>query len=289
MKNSKGVSLIALIITIIVIIILAAIVMNASTSTVGNAQYARFAQEFGEYSDQVALDAANIKSQTGIKGQIINNAQMYFMVANSITSVGKSGDGVGVAGYTMPVGYVLTNTNTSTDDATYKYVLQSILGIGDVSGEGQTCTTAATATNNPIVPCEASEVCYIIRDSAITNYTDGKPDQEGANGQATHEFYGDSNGPEYHFITSNGLVFTLPGYPVQQSDGTIEYHIDTRNGHFYVTAGNSGIAVGQPNVNGDTVTNKVPILASYLTGTYGVNATTNKVEATQGSKAIKKS
>ena len=287
MKNSKGVSLIALIITIIVIIILAAIVMNASTSTVGNAQYARFAQEFGEYSDQVALDAAEIKSNTGIRGQIINNAQMYFMVANKLTSVGTSGDGVGVAGFTLPVGYVLTNHNNP--DQTYKYVLQSILGIGDVSGEGKTCTAySKTTTANPVVPSEASEVCYIIRDSAITNYTDGNPKGTGTNGQATHEFYGDSNGPEYHFITSNGQVFTLPGYPVTQSDGTIEYHIDTKNGHYYVAAGNSGIAVGQPNVNGDTVTNTVPILASYLEDMHGVDATTNHNTQTQGSGAIAK-
>jgi type II secretory pathway pseudopilin PulG len=192
MKNSKGVSLIALIITIIVIIILAAIVMNASTSTVGNAQYARFAQEFGEYSDQVALDAANIKSQTGIKGQIINNAQMYFMVANGITTVTTSGEGV--SGLTMPVGYVLTNNGNKTADGTHQWVLQSILGIGDASGDGKTCTARATDGQTPKVPSEASEVCYIIRDSAITNYTDGKPDGSNSDGSATHEFYGDSNG-----------------------------------------------------------------------------------------------
>ena len=81
MKNSKGVSLIALIITIIVIIILAAIVMSASSSTISNAQYAKFAQEFGEYADQVKLDASNVRLTTGLQGQTINNSQMYFMTA----------------------------------------------------------------------------------------------------------------------------------------------------------------------------------------------------------------
>ena len=112
--------MIALIITIIVIIILAAIVMNASTSTVGNAQFAKFSQEFGEYSDQVALDAANVKSNTGIKGQVINDAQMFFMTANGFTRVNGSGEGV--ANMTMPVGYVLTNNNPN-ENTTPKYTL----------------------------------------------------------------------------------------------------------------------------------------------------------------------
>ncbi len=254
MKNSKGVSLIALIITIIVIIILAAIVMNASTSTVGNAQYARFAQEFGEYTDQVALDAANIKSNTGIRGQIINNAQMYYMTANGFSRV-ESGD-YGIAGYTMPVGYVLTDSQNST----FPCVLQNILNIG--SGDA----TSSRKVQN-------SEVAYVIRDSSITISAQYK-DTASQAGSAAREFYGDSNGTEYHFVTSDGQVFTLPGYPVSQTDGTIEYHIDSKNGHYYVVAGNSGKTpgAGVTNVNGDLITNTKPIQASYLTTTHGINA-----------------
>ncbi len=258
MKNSKGVSLIALIITIIVIIILAAIVMNASTSTVGNAQYARFAQEFGEYTDQVALDAANIKSNTGIRGQIINNAQMYYMTANGFSNI-KSGDAWGIAKRTMPVGYVMTDTSNST----YPYVLQYILGIGGADNKGATCTN------------ESGEVAYVIRDSSITISAAYK-DTDDLKGSAAREFYGDSNGTEYHFVTSNGQVFTLPGYPVQQSDGSIEYHIDSKNGHYYVVAGNSGKTPnsGTPatNVNADVITNTQPIQASYLTRTHGIDS-----------------
>ncbi len=253
MKNSKGVSLIALIITIIVIIILAAIVMNASTSTVGNAQYARFAQEFGEYSDQVALDAANIKQQTGLRGQIINNAQMYYMTANGFTRV-ESGDW-GVAKMTMPVGYVLTDK----DGGTYKWVLQKILNIGNCSGDGEKEGD------------EDAEVAYVIRDASISISSQYK-DTADLKGSAAREFYGDSNGTEYHFVTSNGQVFTLPGYPVQQTDGSIEYHIDSKNGHYYVVAGNSGVSVGGTNVNGDVVTHTKPIQASYLDKVHGIDA-----------------
>jgi len=258
MKNSKGVSLIALIITIIVIIILAAIVMNASTSTVGNAQYARFAQEFGEYTDQVALDAANVKQQTGLRGQIINNAQMYYMTANGFSRV-ESGDW-GVAARTMPAGYVLTDAGT--DAGEYAQILQKILNIGG-SGDGKT------------MKVEKQEVAYVIRDSAITiaaSYTDDSVSPAVTNGSAAREFYGDSNGTEYHFITSNGQVFTLPGYPVQQTDGTIEYHIDSKNGHYYVVAGNSGKSIGATNVNGDIITKTRPIQASYLTGIHGIDS-----------------
>lgn len=257
MKNQKGVSLISLIITIIVIIILAAIVMQSSTDTVGNAQYAGFAQEFGEYADQVALDAADIKSQTGIKGQIINNAQNFYMVANGFTNVGTSGDGQGIAGYTLPAGYVVTNTNDA--DETYKYVLQDLLNIGQPSGDGKAVVDADL------------QVAYIINDGKITNYT--KYGNNNSDGSASHEFYGDTNGSEYHFITSDGQVFTLPGYPVQQADGTVEYHINTQSDAFYVVLGNaSGLTVGQKNVNGDVITNTMPILASYLTEVQGLDS-----------------
>jgi type II secretory pathway pseudopilin PulG len=286
MKNSKGVSLIALIITIIVIIILAAIVMNASTSTVGNAQYARFAQEFGEFSDQVALDAANIKSNTGIRGQIINDAQMFYMTANGFSSIDpSSGEDLnkdqGVAGYTMPVGYVLTNKDEDGND--YPYVLQYILNIGGAKDYGIKNTGIGTSSGEG----EAAQVAYVIKDSAISSsasYTDES--KKVTDGSAAREFYGDSNGVEYHFVTSNGQVFTLPGYPVQQSDGSIEYHIDSKNGHYYVVAGNSGKSYGEENVNGTTITNKKPILAQYLHNIHGINAITGaSIDGTDGNTA----
>ncbi len=276
MKNSRGVSLIALIITIIVIIILAAIVMNASTSTVGNAQYARFAQEFGEYTDQIALDAANIKSNTGIRGQIINNAQMYYMTANGFSRVETSGEW-GISGMTMPVGYVMTNTD-SDGTGHYPYVLQYILNIGGATGNGSEIGHLSGEG-------EAAEVAYVIRDSSITISAQYK-DTASQAGSAAREFYGDSNGTEYHFVTSDGQVFTLPGYPVSQTDGTIEYHIDSKNGHYYVVTGNSGISPAngetgesKTNVNGDVVTNTMPILASYLTTAKGIDAKTGASKA----------
>jgi type II secretory pathway pseudopilin PulG len=300
MKNSRGVSLIALIITIIVIIILAAIVMNASTSTVGNAQYARFAQEFGEFNDQVSLDAANVKSQTGIKGQIINNAQMFYMTANGITNVSvRSGDASqtdeklvgcnteqGVAGYTMPVGYVLTNYN-KTKDGSHPYVLQSILGIGSTKEHGSSKGDDASGDRAIDV-----HVAYVINDGKISNYNQYGANKD--NGSASHEFYGDSNGEEYHFVTSRGDVFTLPGFPVQQSDGSIEYHIDSKNGHYYVVTGNSGLEPKNgtdgevvQNVNNDVITNKQPILAHYLWETKGINARTGaRVGTAEGADGV---
>jgi len=257
MRNSKGVSLIALIITIIVIIILAAIVMQSSTSTIGNAQYAQFSQEFGDFSQQVQLDAANIKQQTGIRAQNINDAQMFYMTANGLTNAITSGEGV--AGWTVPMGYVLTNNDTN--DKTYPYVLQKILNVGSPSGDKNDGSARGTVDQF---------VAYVIRDNKISNYTTSSDNK--ANGASGKDFYGDSNGEEYHFVTSNGQVFTLPGYPQTQTDGTIQYHIDTLSGHYYVVKGNSTIEVGHPNVNGDIVTNTKPILATYLTSVHGVTS-----------------
>ena len=58
MKNQKGVSMITLIITIIVIIILAAIAFVGMDDATGNAQFAGFEQEFGDYADNFATQVS---------------------------------------------------------------------------------------------------------------------------------------------------------------------------------------------------------------------------------------
>lgn len=239
MRNQKGVSLIALIITIIVIIILAAIVMSSGGDTVGNAQFAKFSQEFGEYTDQVSVKSLDIKGDLGIKGLNANNAQTYYMTAQGMTTFGTSGDGV--FDMTLPVGYVMPAT------------IQKILG---VSGD--------------------NVVAYVIDDTKIPNYENSKQ----KNGDPGKEFYGDSNGQENHFITSNGQVFTIPGFPVEQEDGTIQYHIDTKDGHYYVVKGNSSLGVNSTNANGDTVAEVDPILATEdFTVNKGLNSKNTAVTA----------
>ena len=231
MKNSKGVSLIALIITIIVIIILAAIVMQASTDTVGNAQYAKFAQEFGDYAQKVQSQAAEVNSKNSIGGVILNSAQQYYMVASGLTT-GKSGDGE--YKYLLPVGYRLKVNKSGHEDEIMK-----LLG-AKTSGD---------------------MVAYVIGDGGIAGYEpSGVPDK--AAGYATKKFYGDANGEEYHFVTSKGNVFTLPGFPVQQTNGTVEYHIDTEQSHFYTIAGTS---------NEPTLLS-APIQGKDLNSTYGLKA-----------------
>ena len=55
MKNSKGISLIALIITIIVIIILAAIVIGGVFNTPNDAKFANFCQEYDRIQTAIQL------------------------------------------------------------------------------------------------------------------------------------------------------------------------------------------------------------------------------------------
>lgn len=92
-------------------------------------------------------------------------------------------------------------------------------------------------------------VAYVINDTNIEGYAQQQ------------KFYGDSNGNEDHFVTSTGVVFTLPGFESRQDDGTIEYHITPDL--YYVTPGTSGMAKGKTNLNGDPVNADTPVL---LTG-----------------------
>jgi len=195
MKNQKGVSLIALIITIIVIIILAAIVMSSGGNTITQANYASFAQQFGEYADQVKIDAATVMAETGKNGKSINNAQKFHMVANGFMDL-ESGDKEGTFGYQLPIGYVIPPS------------IQKALGIPT---ENQTTKEI---------------VAYLITDKEINGYER----------RANLDFYGDSNGAEQHFVTSDGTVFTIPGFHEEQEDGSIKYYV-TSQGNYYTVKG----------------------------------------------------
>ena len=106
MKNQKGVSLIALIITIIVIIVLAAIVMQSSTGTVDEANFAGFAQEVGDYTSAVTTSAASIKADAAVEGVIINDAQKNYMLANGVKAADVKSNAE-VFGMLVPAGYTL--------------------------------------------------------------------------------------------------------------------------------------------------------------------------------------
>lgn len=239
MRNSKGVSLIALIITIIVIIILAAIVLSAGGDTTNKAQLAVFTNNFSQYYDRVTMDALNAKQTLGIRSENVNDAQLYYMVANGLRTA--SGD-VETTNRTMPVGYILPDT------------LKEIYKVDD-----------------------KEVVAYIIDDKNITGYNAVGNNK---NGSAGYEFYGDTNGQEYHFITSNGHVFTLPGFALQVDDGTIQFYISNEKGCYYVAKGNSTLEVGKPNVNGDVVKEELPILpVSTMKGNkHGLTASNTELD-----------
>ena len=236
MRNSKGVSLIALIITIIVIIILAAIVLSSGGDTTNKAQLAVFQNNFGEYQSKIVMDELGIKQTLGVRDETVNDAQLHYMIANGLKRA--SGD-TEVMNRTLPVGYVMPKT------------IRKIIGIPDSNPE--------------------SVVAYVIDDFNIGGY-----DAKGSNktdGSAGYEFYGDSNGDEYHFITSNGHVFTVPGFPLPIEDGTIQFYISNEKGYYYVAKGNSTLTKGQSNVNGDTVEEDDPILGVDFIATTGDDIT----------------
>ena len=112
-------------------------------------------------------------------------------------------------------------------------------------------------------------VAYVINDNNITSY-DEKPAT--SDGSASYEFYGDDNGKEYHYITSNGHVFTLPGFPLENSDGTITYYLSNERKAYYTVKGSSSLNMGEVNVKGDPVNMLNPITHEDL-----VASGTNKI------------
>ena len=267
MLNKKGVSLIALIITIIVIIILAAIVLSSGGDTTNKAQLAVFVNNFSQYQDRVVMDSLNLKQTLGVRSENVNDAQLNYMVANGL----KNSNYQGVSGMTMPIGYRLPPTIKKI------YSINQPITTGDASSAGDMIldfiNPKAYAAQPVVYDPEERVVAYVINDGFISGYN-AKPNNE--DGSAGYEFYGDSNGEEYHFITSNGHCFTIPGFALTQEDGTISFYISNEKGAYYVVSGQSGLDVGATNINGDKVDELQPITKlNFLNvdaGLYGLTA-----------------
>lgn len=201
MRNQKGVSLVALIITIIVIIILAAIVMRPGGEAIDQGQFAGYAQEFGEYTDAVTTSALDVKADTAIEGHVINAAQMNYMLANGIKAVDFSGSAAD--GMMVPSG-----------DEIPAVILYAL---GYQKREG----------DEALEYWQARVPAYEIKDD---RFVEGYDKEE-------FDFYGNSNGDEKHYVTSDGKVFTLPGFPQTQEDKSIRYYINANQ--FYTVQGQS--------------------------------------------------
>lgn len=200
MKNQKGVSLIALIITIIVIIVLAAIVMQSSTGTVDEANFAGFAQEMGDYTSAVTTSAASVKADAAVEGFIINDAQKNYMLATGIEASEITSGDTEVMGMIVP----------AKDGNKYQMTDTILRTLGYNTSDDKTEVAA-----------------YVIEDD---EFIDGY--------KTNFDMYGDSNGPETHYVTSDGTVFTLPGFPQTQEDRSIRYFITPTA--YYTVTGQSG-------------------------------------------------
>ncbi|MBO5143417.1 MAG: hypothetical protein J6C46_10610 [Clostridia bacterium] len=156
------------------------------------ANYNLFAQQFGEYADQVIIDGEYIKSQLNKEGFEINEAQKYYMIANGFKNISETESG-DFLNKSIPVGYDIPN------------IIKESL---DIKGKKEV-------------------VAYLITDNKITGYENNKK----------VEFYGNQNGIEAHFITSEGTVFTIPGFEEKQEDGSSKFYI-TAQGNYYIVTDN---------------------------------------------------
>ena len=99
-------------------------------------------------------------------------------------------------------------------------------------------------------------VAYLIDDKNIEYYEEDE------------KFYGDSNGKEYHLITSDGYVFTIPGFPRKQDDGSIEYVI--------TSSGKSYVVKDYPNFENEV---PEPITDEYFDEIYGIDLNDKTVKS----------
>ena len=200
--------------------LLGAIVMNSASSTVSYASLAVFTCEFSDYSDDVLIKANTLRQQLAINGDIVNDAQLYYMVANGLTSPNVDE----IKNYKVPEGYIIYD---------------------EIYGK----LTNATKEDDQVV-------AYLIKDDTI--------------GSSYSSTYLDEYASK-KFITSDGTVFTLPGYPYECTDGTIQYYMGASRRANYVTKGKSNLSVGDLNVNGDEVSKNEEIdLQDFMRDTFGV-------------------
>lgn len=227
MKNQKGISMITLIITIIVMIILAAIAFMAAGDQVGSAQFSGFATEFGDYATNFQNSAyADVTEGLGLAGKASNKAQKLYMAARGIPL--SDFDAV-LNGVTRPGGYTFA---------------QAADGIQIKDGTGAAFTT------------DTFEVCYQIVNNAMAEYAPSDLTKD-------HNFYGNANGLESHWVTNKGLVFTLPGFP-RNVDGEDRMYITPDL--YYVSPDGEKMMVGDTNAGHMTAVDPVTVGGDVVTG-----------------------
>ena len=219
----------------------------------GKSMLATFTSSFDDYSSTFYISKANLQLTLGVRDIVANDPQMFLMTANGIKTKSDNDD---IDKRILPLGYKIPK------------IIKDIYYIKE----------------------DSNVVAYAIDDRKVPNY-DNKNGAK-VKGSASYEFYGDSNGDECHFVTSNGHVFTIPGLAMPQSDGTIQFYISNERRCSYVTKGTSNLNIGDVNINGDVVVANDPILYTDFTkadtdnnnapaGLFGIDANGNAIENTK--------
>ena len=159
-------------------------ILNSQPTTTTG--YSVFSQEFGDYALNFQNGPlADVQMKYGMQGIALTGAQSTYLAAT-----GKELDTI--KGVMIPEGVeFVTELNKLSDPNLYSY--SEIPVTGDCWGNGDV-------------------TCWEIKDSQISGYRDN------------YKFYGDNLGREKHFVTENGFVFTLPGYP-REVDGEYRMYI----------------------------------------------------------------
>lgn len=146
-----------------------------------------YADELEDYISAVHITALSIKSDCAVMdGVVLSDAQMYYMVAKGKTLA------------------EVERENSGEPSEAIDILVKGGIPAGVTMND--TVKTALSITDNAVVAYE------IEKDSYVERYSEEK-----------YSFYSKANGTEKHYVTSDGIIFVLPGFPLETDEGTKHY------------------------------------------------------------------
>lgn len=180
-------------------------ILGPSDALVDESNFAVYVNDLGDYATDVSLITANKKVKLAVMGKLFNDSQLYYMTANGYSEdqVDSTSEKYDENIYNEIYGMIIVKGYKMPDE------LLEALGYGEDVKE--------------------SVAVYEIKDDSYIGKYEKENKFTTVNGGTPNPF-------ETHYVTSNGTVFILPGFPRTQEDGTVNYYI-TPNDYYTISEG----------------------------------------------------